>query len=324
MFSTNQLRVIPKNLIQTWLKEKDLSFSGNIIDRVDGHLGDNKFSTSDLESLLDEYKDNGRKHVYLFSLSDEEWATFPNADALKAKFDEFLTTENSNIVFNMNLEKNNADGDVYTLRLVKTIQVPKIDKETKITHNGREWAAIIYVDVPVHVIFKFNTAKKILNLKFDSVKEMGHEQDRIYSTCLEFFTKALGLETVNSVGLSRLASQLEGNAQSSVFNLIGKYEAEDGEGNTITGTVHLTRDDGQGGSASALPGGEEVLSSENSDVFLDTYDVLWLKEHSNGKLTRNVRTTIKSITGNISFRHHVFKEEMEYVLSCIRNAASGQ
>jgi hypothetical protein len=322
--TSNDLRIAPKNLINTWLRSKQLEYSGNVYRRLDEHLASGSLQSADLGKFLDEYKDNGRKHVYLFTLSDVEWATFNSAIVLKERFDTYSSEATSHLIGRMIIEKNIVTEHEYVLRLVDKIEVPKIDTTVKITHEGREWAAVVYTDVYIHIVFCFNTENKTLTLKFDSVKEMGQEHDRIYRSCVDFLGRAFGIESLSTVGLSRLASLLEGSTTSNVFNLIGKVETEDEDGNTVTGTVHITRDDSQLGSASALPGGREVLSPENEDVFLDTYDVLWLCTSSDGHLTRNVRTTIKSLSGNINFRHHVFKEEMDYVLSCIRDAISGR
>ena len=315
----SELNSIPDIMIRTYLKGLGLTFSGNVIELVGKHIDDKKLTTEKVSSFVSEMKNHGRKHIYLFTMPDKNWEQIENPKQLASKLKTYKENIGSKGILSDMVEQTTTTTDsTYLLQLQKTIQVPTVDKEKTITHEGREWAAIIYVDTSINIVFQVDLEQKEIQLRFDSISNIGNKREEILKMAHQFLNLALGMNNFDSVGLSDIASELEAKDYAEVFNLIAKVETENASGNTITGTVQIHADK----KASDLPGGAEILSNDNRDVFVDTFDVLWIAEKSDGKLTRNIRTTIHSMTGDIHFRHHVFEGEFNYVLSCIREFAN--
>ncbi len=320
----SELRSVPDLMIRTWLKNLDLVRSGDPIERVEKHLEEGRLKAEQVRQFLEEIKNNGRKHIYLYDLPQESWKEIPNAKTLSERFEKYTkgTSKKEKLVFGMRLEQVQVQGERFLLRMGKVIQIPRIDKSVRITHNNREWAQIVYEDVSVNVVFEIHTSRKTVELRFDSISDMGAEKKKILHQAVQFMSQALALDGLSSSLLTKLPSQLEKSKTAAIFDLIAKVETENEDGGTITGTIRLSRDDRKKGSASELPGGRELLAGGNTDVLLDTFDVLWLADKSGDVLSRNIRTTVYSTTGEIHFRHHAFEAEMNYVLSNIRRAGS--
>ena len=207
-----------------------------------------------------------------------------------------------------------VNDNLFELGMKETVSVPKINKDETITVDGKEWAAITYEDIPINLFISVDFDSKIIEMKFDSVLGMKYQETR--QNAVNFTKHSLGLEDLTSIPLSSLARDVEDTSKGVTSDLIVKVETDGG----ISGTIRLSRDEGDEGSVSELPGGNDSLDNDNIDLLQETFDIVWLASQSGGALSQNIKTTIRSTIGDIHFRQYVLKKEADYVLSNIKNA----
>lgn len=307
--------------IRNWLKEKGMPKSGNIIERIESLIQDKKLQERDVLALIEELKENGRKHIFLFSISDPNWLKLESATKIQTYFDQYLSKFPDKQIFSMNHELSRIENNSILVRMTKYIRVPRIQKDKKITIEGQDWAAIIYENVPVSIIFIVNFNDKSIEIRFDSIAEMGAEKKEILRKGKDFLKDAFGIEGLSTKSLYGLAQKLEESTFATIYDFYARVETSNQDGDIVSGVVRVSRDETSLGAASDLPTGKELLKNDNEDVLLDTYGVVWNHKESGDVITRNFNTTIYTSTGEIHFKSFVNKKELDYVLSNIRRLA---